>query len=279
MLVFIHINKSGGTTVTHILRSSYGLRHCQVEPWHARWTGPPFSADDLHRLRTLYPGLRSIAGHRIVGYVDLGERSSDLRYVTFLRDPLKSAASRFQYKVQVSGKRDLVFEEWIQRDWTRNHQTKQIAGVDDLDEAIRVIREKSIFVGLAEHFDESLVLMKGLVAGDLRISYKPVNVARDKSLARDLLERESTRQLLIEAQEVDLQLYEYARRELYPTYRREYGPSLESDVERFGATQSGNFSHWNRSLSRLKHYGLYEPALHLYRKGVSLAQARSVVPP
>jgi hypothetical protein len=40
MLVFIHINKSAGRTFTHMLRSSYGLRHCQVEPWHARWTGP-----------------------------------------------------------------------------------------------------------------------------------------------------------------------------------------------------------------------------------------------
>jgi hypothetical protein len=31
MLAFIHINKSAGRTFTHTLRSSYGLRHCQVE--------------------------------------------------------------------------------------------------------------------------------------------------------------------------------------------------------------------------------------------------------
>jgi hypothetical protein len=267
MLVFIHPNKTGGTTVTHILRSSYGVRHCQAEPWHARWTGPPFSADDLRRVRRLYPDLRSIAGHRIVGYVDLGEPSSDLRYVTFLRDPLKSAASRFQYKVQVSGKQDLVFEEWIQRDQSRNHQTKQIAGVDDLDEAIRIIREKDVFVGLAERFDESLVLMKGLVAGDLRISYRPVNVARDKSLATKLLETERTRRMLLDAQAVDMQLYEHARRR-FAEQRRAYGPSLDDDVERFRRTQTMRFSRWNRTLSRVKHYGLYEPALRLYRTGV-----------
>ncbi|MEJ2558699.1 MAG: hypothetical protein P8186_21295 [Anaerolineae bacterium] len=179
MLVFIHINKTGGTTVSHILRSSYGLRHCQVEPWHARWTDPPFSAHDLQRLRRVYPNLKSIAGHRIFGHVDLQENGTEFRYFTLMRDPLKSCASRFQYKVQVSGKKNLVFEEWIQQDWTRNHQTKWIAGVDDVAEAIRIIQAKNIFVGLAERFDESMVLLKALMANDLSISYKRVNVARD----------------------------------------------------------------------------------------------------
>jgi Galactose-3-O-sulfotransferase len=271
MLVFIHINKTAGTTFTHILRSSYGLRHCQVEPWQARWTGPSFSPQDLRRLRRLYPRLKSIAGHRVVGYVDLEEPDAEIRYLTFMRDPLKSAASRFQYKVQVSGKRDLVFEEWIQQDWTRNHQTKQIAGVDDVDEAIRVIQEKDIFVGLAEHFDESLMLMKGLVAHDLRIAYKPVNVARDRTLAGALLATESTRQLLTDAQKVDLEVYEYVTQELFPRYRREYGPSLEADVTRFREAQSHSFNEWNRTLSRLKHYMVYQPSLKLYRKLVKPA--------
>ena len=65
MLVFVHMHKTAGTTVSHILRSNYGLDHCQVEPWHARWTGPPFSGQDLQRLRRFYPNLRSIAGHRV----------------------------------------------------------------------------------------------------------------------------------------------------------------------------------------------------------------------
>ena len=63
MLVFIHINKTAGRTVRYILRSSYGLRHCEVEPWHASWTDPPFSTHDLQRLRRFYPNLESIGGH------------------------------------------------------------------------------------------------------------------------------------------------------------------------------------------------------------------------
>src|SRR6266498_3909797 len=199
MLVFIHINKTAGSTVRYILRSSFGTRHCEAEPWHAQWSGSPFSSDDLLRLRKLYPRLESIAGHRLTGYIDLYENGTKFDYFTFMRDPVKTCASRFQYNVQYRKKKNLVFEEWIQRDWTRNSQTKLIAGVPDANKAIDIIQKKNIFVGLTERFDESMLLLKALVANDLNISYKPVNVARDNNIAECLLSTESTRQLLIEA--------------------------------------------------------------------------------
>lgn len=266
MLVFVHINKTGGTTVCHILRSSYGVCHCQVEPWHARWTGPPFSNEDFQRLRRLYPSLKSIAGHRLVGYIDLHAETTPLEYFTFIRDPLTSCASRFQYKVQVSGKKDLVFEDWIQQDWTRNHQTKWIGGTDDVDDAINVIASKNMFVGLAERFDESLVLLRALVANDLNISYRRVNVAQDNTIKQQLLSNKRTRQILSEAQAADLRLYDFVTQELYPTYRHAYGPSLDADVEKYRQTRRNAFNVWKLTLSRLKHYGLYVPALRAYRR-------------
>lgn len=268
MLAFIHINKSAGRTVRYILRSSYGLRHCEVQPWHARWTDPPFSLQDLHRLRRFYPDLKSIAGHRITGHVDLYENGREFRYFTFMRDPLKSCASRFQYKVNISRKKNLDFEEWIHQDWIRNYQTKWIAGVSDVDEAIRIIRDKSIFVGLAEHFDESMVLLKALIANDLNISYKRVNVARDNTIKERLLSTERTRQMLIEAQQADLDLYNFVKQELVPTYQREYGPSLKADVAAYQQTRRNSFNYFNLTMSRLKQYMLYRPLLYLYRKGI-----------
>jgi hypothetical protein len=270
MLVFVHINKTGGNTVSHILRSSFGLRHCQVEPWHAQWTGPPFSPNDLNRLRSFYPNLKSIAGHRVFGYVDLPENGTEYQYFTLMRDPLKRCASRFQYNVQVRGNKDLVFEEWIQTDWPRNIATKMIAGVDDVAEATRIIKEKNIFVGLTERFDESMVLLKAQVANDLNISYKKVNVARDNTIKDRLLSTESTRQMLIEAQQADLELYNFVSQELYPTFQREYGPSLEADVARYQQTRSNDFNNRNLTLSRLKQHLLYKPLLYLYRRGITV---------
>lgn len=270
MLVFVHMHKTGGTTVSHILRSSFGVRHCQVEPWHARWTGPPFGSGDLQRVRKLYPNLKSIAGHRVMAFVDLHEPGTEFRYFTLMRDPVKLCASRFQYKVNVSRKKNLDFEEWIQRDWPRNHQTKWIAGTEDVDQAIRIIHDKNIFVGLTERFDESMVLLKALLANDLNISYRRVNVARDKSLASELLENEKTREMLVDAQRADLQLYDYVRREVYPTLQREYGPRLEADVAHYRQSQSNSFNLWNLALCRLKHYMLYDPLLRLHRRGLKV---------
>ena len=269
MLVFVHMHKTGGTTLSHIMRSTYGIRHCQVEPWHNRWQGAPFSADDLRSLRKLYPNLKSIAGHRIMAYPNLGGNGEEFKYFTFMRDPVKLCASRFQYKVNVSQKQNLDFEEWIQREWPRNHQTKWIAGKVDVDEAIRIIKEKNIFVGLTGRFDESVLMLKGLVDSKLNISYKRVNVARDKSLAQSLLSNERTRQMLVEAQQADLELYRYVEHELYPTFQREYGPSLEADVADYQQNQRNNFNNINLTLARVKHFTLYKPLLHLHRRGIT----------
>ena len=259
MLVFIHINKTGGNTVSHILRSSYGVRHCQVEPW----MGPPFSAVELQRLRRVYPRLQSIAGHRIYGHVDLSDTPADLTYFTLLRDPMTSCASRFQYKIHVS-KKDLVFEKWIQQDSTRNHHTNWIAGTSDVDKAIEIIRTKNIFVGLAERFNESMLLLKSLVANDLNIAYRRVNVAGDNSIKEQLLTSDRTRQMIADAQEADLKLYRFVKEELYPTYQRAYGPQLEADVNRYQQMlRCQSFNYWNLNLCRLKHYMLYKPMLRL----------------
>jgi hypothetical protein len=271
MLVFIHINKTGGRTARYILRSSFGLRHCEVQPWHARWKGAPFSMQDLHRVRKLYPNLKSIAGHRVTGHVDLQEDGREFRYFTLMRDPLTSCASRFQYQVNVSKKhKNLVFEDWIQQDTVRNYQTKWIAGVDDVSEAIRIIHDKNIFVCMTERYDESLLLLKRLVANDLNIAYRRVNVARDNAIKERLLTTDSTRKMLIEAQRADLELYDYVRHGLFPTYQKEYGPSLEADVANYQQTRENNFNYWNLTLSRLKQYMLYKPLVYLYRRGVTI---------
>jgi hypothetical protein len=266
MLVFIHINKTAGSTVRYVLRSSFGMNHCEVEPWHSQWGEPPFSSYDLHRLRKLYPRLESIGGHRVTGYVDLHENGTQFKYFTFMRDPVRTCASRFQYNVQYRGKKDLVFEEWIQRDWTRNSQTRLIAGAADVNKAMRIIREKNIFVGLTERFDESMLMLKELLEPKLNISYHPVNRATSNTLAQQLLADEKTHHMLVEANQLDQQLYDYVKRDLYPTYQREYGPALEMDVERFQKNRASDFNNRNLTLSRVKQYALYKPLLFIYRR-------------
>jgi len=259
MLAFVHINKTAGRTVRYIMRSSFGLRHCEVD---APWAEGPFSQQDLQHLRRIYPNVESIGGHRLCAYVNLEDSDNKFRYFTFMRDPLKRSASQFQYNVQYRGKKGLVFEQWIQQEWTRNRQTKMIAGVADAAEAIRIIQAKQLFVGLTERFDESLVMLKSLIANNLNISYKRINVARENTLAQSLLSTESSRQMLIEANRADLELYNFATEQLYPGYQREHGPSLEADVARYREART-DFNFWNLTLSRLKQHLVYKPLLYL----------------
>jgi len=276
VLVFVHINKTAGSTVRYILRSSYGVRHCDVEPWHGANDGPPFSTADLPRLRKLYPRLASIAGHRVTGYADLEEEGTDFAYFTFLRDPLKLCASRFQYHVDHRRKKHLVFEEWIQREWLRNAQTQRIGGTQDAADAIRVIGERGMFVGLTERFDESMILLKALRASDLDIAYARVNVAKKDSIASTLLADARTRQLLVEANRSDLALYEHVSRELYPAFEREYGAGLVDAVLQHQGSARRSFNRRNLTLSRMKRHGLYRPMLKLYR-GKSTRRALELV--
>lgn len=269
MLAFVHIEKTAGTTVFWILRSTFGIRHCDAEPWHAQRTPIPFSPQDLRRLRRLYPRLESIRGHRVTAYAGLEDACPNIRYFTLLRDPLKRCASYYQYVTQLHGN-TLPFEDWIQTEFPRDMETKRLVGTDDPDAAIRMIQEKDIFVGLVERFDESLLLLKSLVAQDLNISYERMNVARDNAIARDLLASENTRQMLVEANQADLALYAYVQQELYPSYRREYGDRLDQDVASYQRDR-GRFNRRNIAVNRAYRNLVYKPALKLYRLRQSLA--------
>jgi hypothetical protein len=115
-----------------------------------------------------------------------------------------------------------------------------------------------------------MVLLKALVAENLNISYKPVNVARKNALAERLLSTESTRQMLIEANQADSELYNFIKKELYPAFQREYGSNLERDLVDYQQNRDNNFQSGNITLSRLKQYLIYKPMLYLHRRGVTV---------
>jgi hypothetical protein len=265
LLVFVHINKTAGTTLRFILRSSYGARHCDVEPWHGAWTDPPFSTADLKRVRKLYPRLASIAGHRVSGYVDLEEPGTDFRYMTFLREPVALCASRFQYQLEYRKKQNLEFEAWIEKDWVRNAQTQRIGGTTDARDAIAVIHRKAMFVGLTERFDESVVLLQALRAPDLDIAYAPENVAKRSDVAKRLLADPGTRRMIVDANGADLELYDHVVREVYPAQQAAYGGSLAGTVASFREDTGKGYDRRNLALYGVKQRMLLMPTIRLYR--------------
>ncbi len=267
MLAFVHIEKCAGQTVHWILRSSYGARHCDILPWQGYNVMAPldgFTASDLQRLKAVYPKLKSIAGHKVRAYTDLNKAQPDVKFFALVREPLRRQASHFQF-LKDRRKLTIDFEEWVHtNDWGANWQTRMLTGTDDVNEAIRLIEKKQVLVGLVEHFDEWLLLTKGLLVNDLDISYQRKNVASDKTLANQLLEDKRTRTILEEQNKADLELYNYIKHELYPSFKRQYGARLEADLLQF-QNNRGNFHNSRVVQSRLYRNLIYMQALRWHR--------------
>ena len=267
MLAFIHIHKTAGQTFEKILSSSFGPDHCYVQPWELPTGEIPFMSQDLKRVLRFYPNLQSFGGHHVHPYNDL-DQEFDIRYVTFIREPIRRTISNYQYAVQVL-KKNFTFKEWINNDWHHNRHTKMLAGEESLEKAIRIIQEKKVFMGITEYFDESLVLIKSLIDNRLNIAYQRVNVATQNKLASRLLEDPYTQQLIEDVNQLDIKLYDYVLKEKYPLYKREYGVSFEEDIKYYKGIH-GSFSRRNVSLSLMKRYLLYKPFLFMYRKGIEI---------
>jgi hypothetical protein len=74
--------------------------------------------------------------------------------------------------------------------------------------------------------------------------------------------------MIVAANQVDQQLYDFVERELYPSFREQYGPSLDKDVAAFQA-QRWDFNNRNIALSRMKQYSVHKPLLYAYRHALT----------
>jgi hypothetical protein len=67
----------------------------------------------------------------------------------------------------------------------------------------------------------------------LEIRYQRRRVAENDDIKNELLANPRTRALMVEANRLDSELYEYAVRELYPAFQRAYKGDLDRDVADF----------------------------------------------
>lgn len=258
MLAFVHIEKASGTTVIDTLRRSFGPRHCDTIPVGRSVT--TLSPDGLRFILKIYPKLESIAGHIVKPYVPLETVRPEIRFFTFLREPIARTISHYQYQINRMRK-SIPFSEWIKVEKYRDFQTKKLAGKADLKAAKEILRGKMLFAGLLDHFDESLLILRqrsGIPEYDPH--YRRKNVAGNTRIRDELLGDSAMVELLKEANRVDLELYEYVSEVLYPEYRKGCGSGLDSDLTRFRAENDDLHGGWNTARNLLKRNLLYKPA-------------------
>ena len=219
LIAFLHIAKTAGTTLHYVLRRTYGTGYVVVTKRYSGRAG--FDAADLERLRRRYPRLRALGGHGVHPLGDLVEADPDLRFLTMLRDPAARCASHYAHNVR-RGHTTLPFLQWIESELNQDYQTRRLAGDADAGEAIRLLDEKFLFVGLVEEFDESLRLLRNQLP-ELALPVRPAHRNQNPfhELRDEVLADPRSRDAISATHQEDLRLYEYARVTIWPKQQAE----------------------------------------------------------
>lgn len=247
LLAYCHIFKTAGMTLRYLLRRHFGPRHLDIEHRmrrHSRaWFADHFVRErDLRFDLRVYPFARSVCGHYLRPCVDFGQLEDRLHWYTFLRSPSRRYISQYLWSLHLPGARQMEFGEWMEKTKVDNLQVRWLAGGPDLDAAKKTLRERFRFVGLVEHFDESLLLLRSrLGLRHFDVTYVRVrNSAAERGDDRRRRELEDRiadfRDEIDSRNRLDADLYAFACEELWPQQVADYGEArLAADRRALGA--------------------------------------------
>ena len=257
MLFFLHIPKTAGTTFQFILENSLGISHC-----HLGHLGKEVvDQRDVDFTRRMFPWLRSLAGENLVD--PLRFSVPDPFYITFLREPLARVFSHYQDNV-LRGGRTLTFEQMLANEEVlENLQVRRLAGKADLGRA-KMVLEKFHFVGLTEKFDLSLHMLDKICPCRLNLNYKRKVTARDNSIKKSLENDPRIVDMTREKNRLDLELYDFAVKEIFPKFLAQTGFSPTDKVASFDRYQSE--IHPNFLLHRLYNQTFYRNVCKVYKR-------------
>lgn len=238
ILAFCHVAKAAGSTFIYILRNSYGLNYCQAKPIFPQDQGQNFKSflhpDDLVFYFKFFPRLASIGGHDVRPTAELKARFPNLRFVSFVRDPVERYLSQVDWQM-MRGDESVNLEDSYDQLGTNkprlNYQSKFLTGCADHKRVIEILENRMFFVGTIERFDESLVLLRNLLKDPgLDCRYERINVTPENSKRRQysktLMER------IAEDNEADVKLYRYINEQL-DQWIREYTGDFRADLADF----------------------------------------------
>jgi len=229
-LVFLHLPKTGGSTLASIIRRSYHPREL-----YEVYGEPPDPA--IEAFATMAPERR--AHYRaVIGHLNLGLRDlvpGPVTMVTMLRHPVDRALSTY-YSIRERSSHplnrtltdpDMSLARALERGLTTefdNLQTRVLSteGIEDpvpygactaamLETARRNLEERFAVVGVTGRFDETLLLMQE-AAGWEGVFYRRRNATRERPSREEV--PEETRAAIREHNRLDLALFDWVTERL-----------------------------------------------------------------
>jgi hypothetical protein len=213
-LVFLHIPKTAGTTLSSSLQRS----HVPSETISLNVLDKHLN-EEMERI----PFDRRSTARLVMGHLPYGVHRHIphcCEYITILREPIDRVISVYKYILRtpdhvlhdyVTGEA-ISLEEYVEsgidQSQTENSQTKQLSGRmfdlgDDILENAKHNLEQFLVVGLTERFDETFVLVRR----SLRLRM-PFYITRNVSPPLQVSHRE--REVIRDRNNLDLELYSFA---------------------------------------------------------------------
>lgn len=233
LMIYLHIPKTGGTTLSHILdwnyRQVYVINHYDQIPPLLAW-----SDDEKRRLDC-------VRGQIFYGLHQYLPQTAT--YTTMLRHPVKRFVSQYYYtmdrrKREGMADADLTMEQFLESEPFQAYmQLALLRGGATIDEALRTplgpdalatakrnIETHFTLAGVLDYYDEMLVLMKRSL-GWTRAYYARRNTRAEATppLTGDLRRR------VEQACELDMELYEWVKQRLENTLA-EQGDDFQAEL-------------------------------------------------
>ena len=242
-VIFLHIPRTGGTTLDKLPERNYSSNQILNVYDSDRDQQINQFANLSESRRANY---KCVKGHLFFGFHKLVPGPSN--YITFLREPIGRVLSFYSYARvhpdhylhQLVVQERLDLKELLRRrvtDELFNLQTRMIAGgLENPDQAVdrsalerakENLRTYFPVVGLTEAFDASMLLLTRRYGWRLPL-YRRRNARRGAPETVDA----QTRNLLREANALDLELYQFAQ-ELFDAQLRNAGQPFQADLRRF----------------------------------------------